>query len=216
MFYSMNILSGFALAALVALAAAMPVEIVNSTLSDKRAGICRGTKQKQTIKVGNGNPHQNFAYKQVSPNTFCTNNPGGSAAVTTELSVGFSVSIAAEVEFITGGFDVSVSTSTGFTNSFGCATVVDGVSGTQTGSLCVYERIQLTAFTVNTQVCVENMCQDETCVKDTGPNSIIYAPNAAQGGCFYDNFQLNLPCGIMGDVKYVYDGPAGGPQFIPC
>jgi hypothetical protein len=197
--------------------ASLAIAIPFGDLADRGdGGGCGHSTIQQTIVVGDGNPHQNFLYKQVSGVTDCDGNPGGSAAVTQTLTVSHGISLGASVDFITGGFDVSVSTSTGFTNSFGCGTPG---GGSEPGSLCVFERIQLTAYTVNTQTCVigYGACGgEETCTPNTSPNSVLYAPNSIQGSCFYDNFQLNLPCGVLGTEHRFDSGPAGGPQFISC
>lgn len=195
--------------ALAAVAAAGPVGKDSSDLSSDI--VCEAESYKQTQLNGNGNPHQNFVYKQVSGTTDCTNNPSGGASVQQGETVGWSVSISGEVNFITGGFEVSESTTTGYTSSFGCATD----TGDHTGSLCVFERIQLTAYTVNGRDCTESSCGGSSC-GSWGEDVVIYAPNTDQGSCFYDNFQLNLPCDGLGAEHYVYSGPAGGPQYIAC
>jgi len=81
--------------------------------------VCENYEWEFTSLIGDGNPHQNFIYRQVSGQTLCTNNPGGSASVTESQTVGTSFSVGGAVDFITGGFDVSYSTTTGFTNTFG-------------------------------------------------------------------------------------------------
>jgi hypothetical protein len=204
-----NFMTTFSVLAMVSLAAAGPIN--NGTIGPSADIGCTTSTIMQTQLNGNGNPHQNFVYKQVSGTTDCTNNPSGSATVTQSETVGWSVSISGAADFITGGFQVSASTTTGFSNSFGCATN----GGTQSGSLCVFERIQLTAYTVNSRTCIENSCTGATC-GGWGENVVIYAPNSNQGSCFYDNFQLNLPCLGLGSEQYVYNGPAGGPQYISC
>lgn len=172
--------------------------------------VCGTSTNRETELNGNGNPHQNFVYKQVSGTTDCTNNPSGSAAVVNSQSVGWSISVGGTANFINGGFSVSETTSTGYDNSFGCSTN----SGTHTGSLCVFERIQLTAYTVQSRECIDSTCGATTC--GSWATSVIYAPNSNQGDCYYDNFQLNLPCQGLDAEHYVYSGPAGGPQYIAC
>ncbi len=195
--------------ALTVLAAASPID--DQSLRRSTDIVCSTQDIRQTQLNGNGNPHQNFVYKQVSGTTDCTNNPSGSASVVDSQTVGWTLSISGAADFITGGFTVSVSTTTGYDNAFGCATN----TGTHTGSLCVFERIQLTAYTVNSRECVESSCTGTSC-GSWGENVVIYAPNTNQGECFYDNFQLNLPCEGLGAEYYVYSGPAGGPQYIAC
>jgi hypothetical protein len=170
-----------------------------------------GPTTKQTIKDGNGNPHQNFIFKQISGTTDCTNNPSGSASIQNGMTVGWIASAGFSTDFLTGGFSVTESVTTGSTNAFGCKTN----SGTHTGSLCVFERIQVTAFTAKQRECSSNSCTGTHCGNyDT--TGVIFAPNTVQGSCYYDNFQLNLPCGVEGSEHHIDSGPAGGPQFIAC
>jgi hypothetical protein len=68
---------------------------------------CDPTIVKTTQLVGDGSPHQNFVYTQVSGTTDCTDNPSGSASITNTQTVSWSVSISATLDWITGGFDVS-------------------------------------------------------------------------------------------------------------
>lgn len=173
---------------------------------------CQSNTIKQTRKKGNGNPHQNFIFKQISGTTDCTNNPNGAASISKGLTVGYSVSAGFAGDFITGGFDVSVSQSTGEVHSYGCKTN----NGVHKGSLCVFQRIQATAFTGEVRHCTESTCAGTTC-GNWGGAGVIFAPNNDQSaGCYYDNFQLNLPCREKGSEHYVKSGPKGGPHFIAC
>lgn len=172
---------------------------------------CEGGSSTQTIKDGDGSPHQNFIFKQISGTTDCTDNPSGSAAIQKGMSVGWSASAGFTSDFITDGFSVTTSVSTGSTNSFGCKTN----SGTHTGSLCVFERIQVTAFTAKQRTCVTSTCSGTHC-GDYSTTGVIFAPNKVQGSCYYDNFQVNLACGVEGSEHHINAGPAGGPQFIAC
>lgn len=173
---------------------------------------CRGnpTSHVETEKIGDGNPHQNFVFKQISGVTDCTNNPSGSVAIANGLIVSWSASVGFTSSFITGGFDVSESVSTSSTNTFGCATS----AGSHTGDLCVFERIQVTAFTARSRTC-STTCAGTSCT-DYGSPGVIFAPNSQQGSCFYDNYQVNLPCGLQGSEHLIQSGPSGGPQFIGC
>lgn len=162
--------------------------------------------------VGDGDPHQNFIWKQVSATTDCTDNPAGSAAITESTTVGWSAGGTFVSDFISAGFDVSESTTTGTTNAFGCK---KSDTDTYSGSLCVFERIQTTAYTVNQRTCTESGCGSGTCSPYTG-NVVLVAPNSNQGSCFFSNFQANQPCGPQGQEITVPSGPAGGPQDIPC
>lgn len=190
---------------LAALAAAKPLNRVE--LSERE--ICPVTTNKNAQLIGDGNPHQNFVFKQVSGTTDCTGNPSGSASITDSQSVTWTVSVGFTSDFITGGFSVSESVSTGSTNAFGCTTG----SGTIQGDLCVFERIQTTAYTVNLHTCTTS-CGGTSC-GDTG-SWVMTSPNSNQGGCFYDNVQLGLPCNGLGSEHVVANGPAGGPQSISC
>jgi len=213
MFYSKNPISILALAALAVAGVIDTQSFERSITANETIKIpCAGGPYTQTQRVGDGNPHQNFVYKQVSGTTDCAGNPGGGASISNGRTVSWSASISGTVQFITGGFDVSLSTTTGYTNSFGCSTPG---GGTQGGSLCVFERIQLTAFTANTRTCEKTTCTPDKC-GDWANNVVIYAPNTQQSSCFYDNYQVNLPCDALDAEHYVYNGPAGGPQEIPC
>lgn len=199
--------------ALGSLVSASPLAMDAAANQLDRRGVCKmlAKRDRQTEKAGDGNPHQNFIFKQVSGTTDCTNNPSGSAAITKGETVGWSLSIGGAADFITGGFSVSESKSTGSTNAFGCKTN----DGTHDGSLCVFERIQLTAFTANTRECSVSSCGGTQC-GDWGNDVVIFAPNDSQGDCFYDNFQLGFECVAKGSEHRVENGPAGGPQFIAC
>lgn len=167
---------------------------------------------RRTTANGDGNPHQNFVFKQVSGTTDCTNNPSGSASITNSQTITYTESISLAVDFITAGFNVAEGTTTGYSNAFGCST---NGGGTITGDLCVFQRIQLTAYTVNGADCFSSSCGGSWC-GEKGENVVIYAPNTEQAECFYDNQQLNLPCLGLGTEHQVWAGPAGGPQFIGC
>ena len=198
-------------AALVLLcpASSTPVELVPDGVVKRET--CSHTTQLITDKVGNGNPHQNFIFKQISGTTDCTNNPSGGAAITNSLTVGWSISGGLAADFLSGGFDVSRSVTTGSTNSFGCKTN----KGAHKGSLCVFARIQVTAFTVESARCPVNSCIGIQCPKNM-PRGVMYTPNSVQGSCYYDNFQLGLPCKAEGTEHLIKSGPAGGPQFVAC
>ena len=155
----MHFQSLFTAAALVATSLANPVP----------DGICTGAESKnQTQLLGDGDPHQNFKFKQISGTTDCSGNPSGSASITNSQTVGWSISAGFSFDFISGGFDVSESVSTGSTNSFGCKTD----DGTQPGSLCVFERIQTTAYTVNMRTCSTRCGTDWTCT-DWADNIVV-------------------------------------------
>ena len=197
-------------------AAASPIgdDVVMSSRDAPNKKIpCVTTSSRKTVGKGDGNPHQNFVFKQVSGTTDCTDNPSGSASITNSQSVTYTESINAAVDFITLGFSVAESTSTGYTNAFGCGL---GNGATLSGDLCVFERIQVTAYTVNAQECFSSSCGASWCSSPSNEDVVIYAPNKDQPGCFYDNHQLNLPCSGLGTEHQVWAGPAGGPQSISC
>ena len=192
---------------LAALCVGNPIEI-----SERES--CRVTSGDDTNLVGDGNPHQNWIYKQVSETTDCTGNPSSSTSITDTQTVDYSLSANVAIGWFTGGFAVSESFSTGSTNSFGCATE-DG--GSQDGSLCVFERIQTTAYTAQTRSCSNSTCSGNDCTDWSEP-VIITAPNDLQAGCFYDNFQLTdvgISCQYKGYQLTIADGPAGGPPDTP-
>ena len=192
--------------ALIGLSAAMALPE-----EDKSKIPCEGgPTQRQAVPIGNGNPHQNFIFKQISGSTDCTDNPSGSVSITKGLTVGWSASAGFTSDFITGGFTVTESVNTGSTNDFGCKTN----SGSHNGSLCVFERIQVTAFTAKSRECEATSCG--THCSNYDQQGTIFAPNSQQGSCYYDNFQVNLACDIQGTEHHIDMGPAGGPQFIAC
>ncbi|KAF1938209.1 hypothetical protein EJ02DRAFT_474332 [Clathrospora elynae] len=69
------------------------------------------------VKVGDGNPHQNYLLKQISENIDCGAAPSCTVGETksTSYTIGFS---GGGSQWISGGFDVSKSWSTG--NSYSC------------------------------------------------------------------------------------------------
>lgn len=145
------------------------------------------------------------------------------------------------------GYSVSKSTTTTIGRSFGCSTD----DGSQDGSVCGFERVQVTALTMKEVDCPVKCPWDSVDIvdpkfcKDTGsvislpgyrreahtelvisaPTMVALAPNGLQGGgtdgkgpaCHYSNFQLGLPCVVVGNE--VHTGPSsipGGPQFVSC
>lgn len=137
--------------------------------------------------------------------------PGGGASVdkTTEVSWGMHGDLS--YEFTSGGFDVSTSVSTGYTQSFGCT----GKGGkTLTGDLCVFQRIQTTAYTVDQTTCHESPCTGQQC--STSSNGVMFAPNSGDNECFYSNKQLGIACKGFGAETHINYGPAGGPHFVSC
>jgi hypothetical protein len=185
--------------------------IVLATSAVARPEICTSSTFKETALNGNGGPHQNFVFKQVSGVIDCTNNPLGTVTIDKGQSVAYTESINLAIGWITGGFSVEETTSTGYSQGFGCKTD----SGTHKGSLCAFQRIQVTAYTVHARQCTQSSCAGQEC-GSYDKDVIFFSPNTDQGDCFYDNFQLNLPCTTLGAEHHYNSGPAGSPHFVSC
>ncbi|CZT12499.1 uncharacterized protein RAG0_16306 [Rhynchosporium agropyri] len=192
------------------------------------------TKKPRYITAEDPNPHQNFVFKQITPSQQCKGSPGNSASVTKGLSVGWAFSIGAGVSAnpaaggpgasLDIGYSISRSVSTTTTLSFTCST--DSGKGKE-NPVCGFQRVQVTAYTQKEQICdspPQGCPGKPTNCKDTGNTAVVFAPNAEQGGtetstgnCYYDNYQLGLPCVFAGnELRSNPSSIPGGPQYVSC
>ncbi|KZF19049.1 hypothetical protein L228DRAFT_271675 [Xylona heveae TC161] len=164
---------------------------------EKRVG-SPGCKPPITETVGDGNPHQNYFDKQLSQNINCGAAPGCSIGQSNSISYTLGWNAGAIIdEWITGGFDVSVSWTTG--NVQTC----DGSSGE---TVCLWYNTAFTAYTVqNYKV---NNCNQN--FSPSGDPTILWSPNTnnAGGGAYYC---VVGTCRSQGQGYWDYNGRAGGP-----
>ncbi|CZT46084.1 uncharacterized protein RSE6_06464 [Rhynchosporium secalis] len=224
--------------ALVAIASAAPIDEVlakdgltvhdivekaghlekSPALKDRQApGLgCQHQEVFQWIAADDPNPHQNFVFKQITPSVQCTGSPGNSVAVSKGLTVGWSFSLTGAVtgnpasggvgSWLSAGFSVSKSVTTTTTQTFGCSSD----TGSQQGSVCGFQRVQVTAYTIKEQKCniASPTCADasQRFCSDTGKTGVLFSPNADQGGsstasgnCYYNNFHGTGPVNVFDD-----------------
>lgn len=108
-------------------------------------------------------------------------------------TVGWSASASA-AGWISAGFDVSTTWTTGATYSCG------GLPGE---TICVWYNTAHTAYTVANQQ--YNACQ----TLDPGPSFVMYSPNTANSGGGY--YCVVGACRSQGSAYWDYSGRAGGP-----
>ncbi|KAJ5601795.1 hypothetical protein N7510_011329 [Penicillium lagena] len=109
-------------------------------------------------------------------------------------TIGFSATATVD-EWLTGGFDVSVSWTTG--NTYSCT----GASG---DTVCVWYNTAHTAYTVEN---VEYYCGGP---EPPGPPFVLFSPNSDNVGGGY--YCVVGTCRSQGSQYWDYSGPAGGPQ----
>ncbi|KAL2072077.1 hypothetical protein VTL71DRAFT_11420 [Oculimacula yallundae] len=196
---------------------------------------CTHSEVNAWVAADDPNPHQTFVFKQITPSVECTGSPGNSISVSKGLTVGWTFSLTGAAtgnpssgglgSWLSAGFSVSESVSTTTTEGFGCSSD-DGSS--KQGSICGFQRVQITAYTIKEQKCstASPTCADanqKSCV-DTGRTGVLYSPNSDQGGsdtasgnCYYNNFQLGLPCVVSSnEIRSNPSSIPGGPQFVGC
>ncbi|KAF2758964.1 hypothetical protein EJ05DRAFT_499390 [Pseudovirgaria hyperparasitica] len=161
----------FSATSAVAVPAADISEAAKNTLEDRQYGACSQWSS-STQLVGNGDPHQNYLHKQLSQTITCDQENGCSTGQTETRSytIGFSIT-GSPAEWISGGFDVSTSWTTG--NSYTC-------NGGPGDTVCVFQKIAHTAYTV--QNGAYNSC---TGFSPSGGTSIIKSPNNNNSGGGY-------------------------------
>ncbi|KAF5011964.1 hypothetical protein FDECE_1970 [Fusarium decemcellulare] len=164
---------------------------------EERQYQCSGWTTSTTL-VGNGDPHQNYYHKQLSETISCSNAVSCSVGQTetTSFSIGFSVSLGDGPKggWISGGFDVSKSWSTG--NTYTC-------TGGPGETVCIWYNTAHTAYTV--QDTDHNPCSDPV----THDPYVMFSPNARnQGGGYYCVIGT---CRSKGEAYWDKTGRAGGP-----
>ncbi|PCG96925.1 Hypothetical protein PENO1_065820 [Penicillium occitanis (nom. inval.)] len=162
-------------------------------LDERQCGIWSASSQ----VVGDGNPHQNYYLKQLSENINCGAADSCSVGQTESVSytIGWTASATAE-EWLTGGFAVSASWTTG--NTYSC----NGGSG---DTICVWYNTAHTAYT-----CENGEFNACTGFSGDGDNFVMYSPNSNNVGGGY--YCVVGTCRSQGEGYWNYDGPAGGPQ----
>ncbi|KAK5657172.1 hypothetical protein OQA88_3229 [Cercophora sp. LCS_1] len=152
---------------------------------------------KVTRLVGNGNPHQNYHNVQISENLDCKG--ATQCTVGYQQSKSFSVGWTSTVgvSWISGGFAVGQSWSTG--NSYEC-------TASKNERVCIKYKTAMTAYTVDGGW--HNPCTGTTSW-DT-KNVIIWSPNKNnKGGGYY--CVVGSSCKYQGNTWLVKEGRAGGP-----
>ncbi|KPM37924.1 hypothetical protein AK830_g8633 [Neonectria ditissima] len=161
---------------------------------DKRLG---GTcvSGRTTKLVGDGNPHQNYYLEQLSETINCGSADSCSVgeSQSQSITVGFSVS-ATLWEWLTGGFDVSVSWTTG--NTYTCTADAGE-------TVCIWYNTAHTAYTV------QNADSGPCLNSPVGDSFVLYSPNANNDGGGY--YCVVGTCRSQTNGYWNYDGPAGGP-----
>jgi hypothetical protein len=150
--------------------------------------------KKNTARVGDGNPHQNYFYIQVSETNTCSGGSDCSVAHTTSETIGWTASMGG-AQWISGGFAVSESWTIG--NSYSC-------SAHPGETVCVWHKVAHTAYTV------QNVFVGSTCLgtEDTS-DYILFSPNTNNVGGGY--YCVVGSCRNYMDSYWVKDGRAGGP-----
>ncbi|RBR26133.1 uncharacterized protein FIESC28_01161 [Fusarium coffeatum] len=152
-----------------------------------------------TSLVGDGDPHQNYFHKQLSEVVSCGSAPSCSVGNTQSVSytIGWTASLT-PVSWISGGFSVSESWSTG--NTYSC-------TGSTGEDVCVWYNTAHTAYTV------QNMQRDSCAVGGgwdaDGDPFVMFSPNANNRGGGY--YCVIGTCRAQGDNYWDYSGRAGGP-----
>ncbi|EEA19900.1 conserved hypothetical protein [Talaromyces marneffei ATCC 18224] len=146
--------------------------------------------------VGDGNPHQNYYANQLSENMNCgvrSCSVGQTQSVS--YTIGWTASAAAS-QWLTGGFSVSASWTTG--NSYNC-------NGNPGDTVCVWYNTAHTAYT-----CENGMYNTCTGFSGNGDHFVMFSPNAGNVGGGY--YCVIGTCRSQGEGYWNYDGPAGGPR----
>ncbi|KAF2818344.1 hypothetical protein CC86DRAFT_433620 [Ophiobolus disseminans] len=152
--------------------------------------------ERSTVKVGDGNPHQNYFNTQLSEVISCQNAPSCAVGFekTKSYTVGFTM--AGTGSWISAGFEVQQSWSTG--NQYTCY-------GAKGDNLCIWYLTAHTAYTVRNRV--QNTCSGSG--PRYSPNYVIKSPNKAnRGGGMYCVIGT---CRAQGDTYWDNSGRSGGP-----
>ncbi|KAI5365104.1 hypothetical protein Slin14017_G049940 [Septoria linicola] len=151
--------------------------------------------------VGDGSPHQNYQYKQLTDPLDCDPERGCEIAATEVEGTSFGWSAGASVDgWISGGFEVSEYTESG---------QVANCYGEAGDTICVWWRAGYTSYTVQTI----RRCQASD--QPSGEPFYMLSPNSGGvGGSFI--CAKNEKCGEKGFEFWNDNGrPQGGPQKFP-
>ncbi|CAG7564520.1 unnamed protein product [Fusarium equiseti] len=165
---------------------------------------CSGINWKPPVLLSFDNdftcdPHQNYLHKQLSEVVNCGSAPSCSVGNTQSVSytIGWTANLT-PVSWISGGFSVSESWSTG--NTYCC-------TGSTGEDVCVWYNTAHTAYSV------QNMQRDSCKVGggwDTdGDPFVMFSPNTNNRGGGY--YCVIGTCRAQGDNYWDYSGRAGGP-----
>ncbi|KAI1880323.1 hypothetical protein JX265_001944 [Neoarthrinium moseri] len=175
-----------------------PIEVaaVNATDNELEERQICGVHSSFSVRVGDGNPHQNPMNVQLSENMDCSRDGCIiSRSESRSLSVSWSASGTAW-SWLNAGFAVEASIETG--NDYQCP-------GNAGDFFCLWKNQAQTAYTVrNRQV---------TCAgaRDVGDNFVMWSPNSQnRGGYYYCVYGRNY-CRALGDRWLDTNGRAGGP-----
>ncbi|KAI5357779.1 hypothetical protein Slin14017_G117920 [Septoria linicola] len=160
-----------------------------------------GVYRTGTARVGNGDPHQNPYQQQVTQSLRCGPGGGCSVSISHSHSISWTASANAAYGWISGGFSVSESYSTGRT--YTC-------NGNAGGDVCIWYSYGVTAYTVRSTQCYYYNGQASMC-RDLGTR-VLFSPNNCQQGSPY--CVRGSACRSENQGYYVTaNAPAGGP---PC
>ncbi|KAI1044192.1 hypothetical protein LB505_008607 [Fusarium chuoi] len=152
-----------------------------------------------TSLVGDGDPHQNYFHKQLSEVVNC--GTAQSCSVGNSQSISYTIGWTATltpVSWISGGFSVSESWSTG--NTYTC-------TGSAGEDVCVWYNTAHTAYTVQNRE--RDSCDVGGGWESTGDPFVMYSPNESNRGGGY--YCVIGTCRAQGDNYWDYSGRAGGP-----
>lgn len=156
-------------------------------------------RDKRYVRAGDGNPHQNYKFQQVSPTFTCAEHE---CSVTQQYSVttGWSANVGGAL-YASLGFSVSDSRTDG--TSYTC-------SSKSHGRACVWHQTDLTAYTATERdwFCSGGFaglpCRVSRPIRDV----IIFAPNKRQCG-LTSHCREGSDCAYEGAEYYIKCGPAG-------
>ncbi|KAK2616693.1 hypothetical protein QQS21_000305 [Conoideocrella luteorostrata] len=155
------------------------------------------------VRVGDGNPHQNYLYTQVTDYTECND---GDCSTGHEESNSHTIKYSATFgygEWISAGFEVSEAQSTGQVNT---------CHAKKGDRVCVWWRTAHTAYTVQTYR--HNAAFSPTKGNKIGQPTVIKSPNKNHVGSGYICGRGDQ-CDTKGEEKWGNITPFGGPQPFP-
>lgn len=148
-----------------------------------------------TRLVGDGNPHINYFTKQVTQTVSgCDQeNSQCSTGASQGTTFGWSASLEGDIDWITGGFDVSEETETGVNE--GCQT------GPPNQNVCLWYQQAFVAYTV------ENVPSSPLCGTPSS-SYIIWSPTNGNA-CGIGYYCVVNTCQSLGSGYWTKNGPAG-------